>query len=112
MQDSDAVNGVYARSKYNMVNLHVCMSSVTHYVHARSADLEHLAKYIHVAASVVADTYTHRTITVSSVHALRVNNMLYSWKYWWELNLAVEPKIAIARILADLNLAVRYGIVI
>ena len=27
--------------------------------------------------------------------------------YWQELNLAVEPKIAIARILADLNLAVR-----
>ena len=36
----------------------------------------------------------------------------YSWKYWWELNLAVEPKIAIARILADLNLAVWYGIAI
>ena len=34
----------------------------------------------------------------------------YSRKYWQELNLAVEPKIAIARILADLNLAVRYGI--
>jgi hypothetical protein len=36
----------------------------------------------------------------------------YSRKYWRELNLAVEPKIAIARILADLNLAVRYGIAI
>ena len=36
----------------------------------------------------------------------------YSWKYWQALNLAVEPKIAIARILADLNLAVRYGIAI
>ena len=36
----------------------------------------------------------------------------YSWKYWRELNSAVEPKIAIARILADLNLAVRYGIAI
>ena len=34
----------------------------------------------------------------------------YSWIYWRELNLAVEPKIAIIRILADLNLAVRYGI--
>ena len=34
----------------------------------------------------------------------------YSRKYWRELNLAVEPKIAIARILANLNLAVRYGI--
>ena len=36
----------------------------------------------------------------------------YSRKYWRELNLVVEPKIAIARILADLNLAVRYGIAI
>ena len=36
----------------------------------------------------------------------------YSRKYWRALNLAVEPKIAIARILADLNLAVRYGIAI
>ena len=39
-------------------------------------------------------------------------HVLYSRKYWWELNLAVEPKIAIARILVDLNLAVRYGIAI
>ena len=38
--------------------------------------------------------------------------ILYSGKYWWELNLAVEPKIAFARILADLNLAVQYGIAI
>ena len=36
----------------------------------------------------------------------------YSWKYWQELNLAVEPKIANARILADLNLAVRNRITI
>ncbi len=36
----------------------------------------------------------------------------YNRKYWRELNLAVEPKIAIAIILADLNLAVRYGIAI
>ena len=36
----------------------------------------------------------------------------YSRKYWQALNLAVEPKIAIPRILADLNLAVRYGIAI
>ena len=35
-----------------------------------------------------------------------------SQKYWQELNLAVEPKIAIERILADFNLAVRYGIAI
>ena len=36
----------------------------------------------------------------------------YSQKYWWALNLAVKPKIAVARLLADLNLAVRYGIAI
>ena len=32
-------------------------------------------------------------------------NIPYSQKYWWGLNLAIEPKIAIARILVDLNLA-------
>ena len=36
----------------------------------------------------------------------------YSRKYWRALNLAVERKIAIERILADLSLAVRYGIAI
>ena len=34
----------------------------------------------------------------------------YSRKYWRELNLAVGRQIAIAKILADLNLAIRYGI--
>ena len=38
--------------------------------------------------------------------------VLYSWKYWWELNLAVEPQITITRILVDLNLVVWYGIAI
>ena len=38
--------------------------------------------------------------------------MYRSWKYCQELNLVFEPKIAIARILADLNLAVRYRIAI
>ena len=41
-----------------------------------------------------------------------VCEILYSRKYWRELNLAVEPQIAIARILADSNLAVQYGIAI
>ena len=36
----------------------------------------------------------------------------YSRKYWRALNLAVEPQIAVRRVLADLNLAVRYGIAI
>ena len=34
----------------------------------------------------------------------------YSRKYWRELNLAIKSKIAIARILADLNLVFWYGI--
>ena len=38
--------------------------------------------------------------------------VLYSRKYWQELNLVVEPKITTPRILAHLNLAVRYGIAI
>ena len=39
----------------------------------------------------------------------RLRSLPYNWKYWWESNLAVEPKIAIARILADLNLAIGTG---
>ena len=39
-------------------------------------------------------------------------NLPYSRKYWEELNLTAEPKIAIAKILVDLNLAVWYGITI
>ena len=39
-------------------------------------------------------------------------NTVYSRKYWRELNLAVGSQIAIANVLADLNLAVRYGIAI
>ena len=46
---------------------------------------------------------------VSRVSAHGHFNTPYSRKYWRELNLAVDPKIAIARILADLNLAVWYG---
>ena len=45
-----------------------------------------------------------------AILALSLSHIPYSQKYWQELNLAVEPKIAIARILADLNLAVWYGI--
>ena len=37
---------------------------------------------------------------------LLIHSIPYSRKYWWELNLVVAPKIAITRILADLNLAV------
>ena len=38
--------------------------------------------------------------------------VLYSRKYWQELNLAVGSQIAIANVLVDLNLAVQYGIAI
>ena len=38
--------------------------------------------------------------------------ILYSRKYWRELNLAVGPKIAIAKISVDLNLGVWQGIAI
>ena len=44
---------------------------------------------------------------------IHVHNILYSQKYWQELNLAVGSQIIVtANILADLNLAVRYGIAI
>ena len=42
-------------------------------------------------------------------HLLNVSYTVYSRKYLWELNLAVEPKITIARISVDLNFLVRYG---
>ena len=46
-------------------------------------------------------------ITSCSIH---VHNILpYSWRYWWELNLVVGSQIAIANVLADLNLAVWYS---
>ena len=38
---------------------------------------------------------------------LNLCHILYSRKYWQQLNLAVGPKIAIAKILADLNFSVR-----
>ena len=58
------------------------------------------------------DTCTLMVGLVIAVVLLLLVLILYSWKYWRELNLVVEPKIAIARILADLNLVVRYGIAI
>ena len=54
-----------------------------------------------------ADDKRYLTFIVCMAHYVP-----YSRKYWRALNLAVEPKIAIARILANLNLAVRYGIAI
>ena len=49
-----------------------------------------------------------------SLPSQKTNHCLlpYSRKYWEELNLAIEPKIDITRILADLNLAVWYEIAI
>ena len=56
-------------------------------------------------------------VTISTMEFCSLDTHLsltipYSRKYWRELNLAVEPKIAIARIWADLNSAVRYRIAI
>ena len=51
-------------------------------------------------------------VTIGDKSEYMHKDIPYSRKYWWELNLAIEPKIAIARILADLNLAVQYGIAI
>ena len=47
----------------------------------------------------------------NGLHVCIIYNILYSRKYWRELNLAVGSQIAILNVLADLNLAVRYGIV-
>ena len=47
-----------------------------------------------------------------SGHVYQERSILCSQKYWRELNLAVKPNIAIATVLADFNLAVRYGITI
>ena len=38
-----------------------------------------------------------------------LNSLPYSRKYWQELNLAVEPQIAITRILADLNQTAKFN---
>ena len=41
---------------------------------------------------------------------INLQKLLYSRKYWQELNLAVWSQTAIIKILADFNLAVWYGI--
>ena len=50
----------------------------------------------------------HSLIVGVSLQALNFSYIiLYSRKYWRELNLAVGPQIAFAKILADLNLVVQ-----
>ena len=49
----------------------------------------------------------HMIVTGACTVCLKIS---CSQKYWQELNLIVEPKIATARILADINLAVWYEI--
>ena len=53
-------------------------------------------------------------LCLSQLCCVYLNPLLYSRKYWRELNLAVGSQIAFARILTDLNLAVwhRIGICI
>ena len=60
---------------------------------------------------VMIGNVLHPSVPISN-DEVTVCTILYSQKYWQELNLAVKPKMAIARILADLNLAVWYGIAI
>jgi hypothetical protein len=55
--------------------------------------------------------YSGCALIIPIKFGLKPPHIMYSRKYWWEQNLVVEPKIAIiARILADLNLAVWYRI--
>ena len=49
---------------------------------------------------------------IAKYYVIQLIVTLYSRKYWRELNLVVESNIAIARTLADLNLAVLYRIAI
>ena len=68
----------------------------------------------HIQVGVISPNFVETTFTGSrkfvKLSASKASS--YIPKYWRELNLAVEPKIAIARILADLNSAVRYMIAI
>ena len=41
-----------------------------------------------------------------------ISHIMYSRKYWQELNLAIGLQMAIAKVLADFNLAVWYEITI
>ena len=52
---------------------------------------------------VAACTYARRG---GSPHIVLLRYIPYSLNYWWELNLVVEPKIAITTVLVDFNLAV------
>ena len=73
--------------------------------------LEHLRIYKYIMCTSYIMKLPKITFYVEKIH--KINCILpYSRKYWRELNLAVEPQIAITRILADLILAVRYGIAI
>ena len=56
--------------------------------------------------------YSWSTLISACCFLMVGSGIPYRRKYWRDLNLAVEPKIAISRILADVNLAVRYGIAI
>ena len=75
------------------------------YMGAYLEALAHLCVHGHIIIQGIA----HNNI-IGNVTTL--NNIPCSRKYWSELNLVVEPKITIATILADLNLAVRYRITI
>ena len=70
-------------------------------------------KYTHLVDQDTTEVSPRAWVEINTAYTNQGSKLLpYSRKYWRALNLAVEPKIAIERILADLNLAVRYGIAI
>ena len=52
-----------------------------------------------VKSLIIIDVHVGNNISQECFINNYIYELPYSWKYWRELNLAVEPKIAIARIL-------------
>ena len=72
-------------------------------------DISFLDKMMKIPVYVKIDA--HEPLVLSE-GVCRQMGILYSRKYWRELNLAVWSKTDITKILAYFNLAVRYGIAI
>ena len=83
---------------------------------SRIIDVYFVAKgsYLATVQTIVADhRRSNQCPTMITVAANTVFfQLLYSQKYWWELYLAVGSQIATAKVLVDLNLAIRYRITI
>ena len=94
-------------------NIHTRMSCFHKYatVHTRTHAV-YMYMYVHIVhVHVHVHVYAiDSVITLGLTDTLLIEKVLiisYSQKYWRGLNLVVGPKIAITKILADLNLAVR-----